>query len=96
MVGGIRNFSLVGFGFFRRSSVTTSYQALVCLCAQAMTKLFSMVCLKKDQRIRSKKRREERGERIKLCKMVRQNYEETTGSACLEKVPMRNYITNVI
>lgn len=55
MVGGIRNFSLVGFGFFRRSSVTTSYQALVCLCAQAMTKLFSMVCLKKDQRIRSKK-----------------------------------------
>lgn len=94
MVGGIRMFSLVGFGFFRRSSVTTSSQALVCLCAQAMTKLFS---IKKDQKIGSKKkRREERRKRIKLCKMVRQNYEETTGSACLEKVPMRNYITNVI
>lgn len=39
---------------------------------------------------------EERQERIKLCKMVRQNYEKTTGSTCLEILPMRSYITNVI
>lgn len=61
-----------------------------------MTKLFSMVCLNKDQKIRSKKkRREERQERIKLRKMARQNYEQTT-STRFEKVPMRNDITNVI
>lgn len=60
MLGGIRNSSQVGFGFFKRSSETTSYQAVVYLFAHAVTKLFSAVCLKKDQKIGSKKEEEER------------------------------------